>query len=167
MKIWIYRIFLILCILSVVGFILYNSTRTGEQSANISQGVTQDVVQIVIPNFDKLEPPVQQEKVDWLHGIVRNLAHSVEFMAFAFFFTLLICTFKFEYGRYAIPSVVALLGSFIFALADEMLQGAFIGRGTSMGDVGMDMLGAVCGILGAIVIDFIVRRIFIKSKNTN
>lgn len=48
-----------------------------------------------------------------------------------------------------------------------MLQGAFIGRGTSMGDVGMDMLGAVCGILGAIVIDFIVRRIFIKSKNTN
>lgn len=150
--------------MAVVGFILYNSTRTGEQSAEISQGVTEDVAQVVIPNFDKLEPPVQEQKIDLLHGIIRNLAHSIEFMAFAFFLTLLLATFPFQYGRYAIPFVLALLGSFIFALADETLQGAFAGRGTSMGDVGMDMLGAICGILGAIFIDFIFCRIFGKAK---
>ena len=150
---------------AVSSFVLYNSTRTGEQSAEISQGVTEDIAQVVIPDFDKLEPPVQAEKIDFLHGIIRNLAHSVEFMAFAFFLMLLLSTFKFEYGRYSIPIVLTILGSFIFAMADEMLQGAFAGRGTSMGDVGMDMLGVICGIIGAIVIDFICCRIFSKAQN--
>ena len=167
MKIWIYRIFLILCLATVVGFILYNSTRTGEQSAQISQGVTEDIVQIVIPDFDKLEPPVQEQKIDWLHGIIRNLAHSVEFMAFAFFLTLLLATVPFQYGRYSIPIALTLLGSFVFALADETLQGGFVGRGTSMGDVGMDMLGVICGMLGAIILDFIFCRILSKAKNKN
>ena len=164
MKIWIYRIFLILCLVAVSCFVLYNSTRTGEQSAEISQGVTEDIAQVVIPDFDKLEPPVQAEKVDFLHGIIRDLAHSIEFMAFAFFLMLLLATFKFQYGRYSIPIVLTLLGSFIFAMADEMLQGAFVGRGTSMGDVGMDMLGVICGVVCAVIVDFIACRMFGKNE---
>ncbi len=164
MKTWIYRIILILCIVAVVGFILYNSTRTGEQSSSISQGVADKVIEVVVPDFENFDETKREEVSFDFHKAIRDYAHAIEFMALAFFTLLLLCTFKFRYGRYAIPLVVTLFACFIFAMADEILQGCFAGRGTSIEDVGMDMLGVAVGCVVAVIIDFVGILIFGGKK---
>lgn len=164
MKTWIYRTTLIFCILAVVGFILYNSTRTGEQSSSISQGVTDKVIEVVVPDFENFDEPKKEEISFNFHKAIRDYAHAIEFMALAFFVALLLSTFKFQYGRYSIPLVVTVFACFIFAMADEILQGQFTGRGTSVEDVGMDMLGVAVGCIVAVIIDFIGVLIFGRKK---
>ena len=156
MKLWIYRIFLILCTCCVLGFILYNSTRTSEQSAAISKDFTETVVQVVKPEVESMEEQKKQEVVVSLNDFLRSLAHVAEFIALAFFIALLMFTFKFRYGRYAIPSVLVLLGCFAYALCDELLQGTFQGRVPQITDVAMDTLGVAIGIVVACAMDFLV-----------
>ncbi|MBQ7374101.1 MAG: VanZ family protein [Clostridia bacterium] len=168
MKIWTYRIILITFILLTVGFIVFNSTRTGEQSAKISQNVSEKVAEIVIPNFSEMKDPTRAETVSKVHFTVRNVAHALEFAALGFFVALLFATFKFNYGRHLIPVALSLLVCFTATVCDEFLQGIIDGRASDINDVLMDNLGALFGVLSAIVVDFIgcavLRKIKKKSR---
>ena len=150
-----YRTFLVLCIVAVVGFILYNSTRTGERSSEISQGVTDKVIEQVIPDYSELDSSRQQELSHKLHLSVRSIAHAVEFCALAGLLCLLLFTFNMNHGRYPMPILITLFFCFAFALSDEMLQGAFAGRGTDIMDVVMDMIGVAVAVIGAVLVDAI------------
>ena len=163
MKIWVYRIILIVFIALTVGFILFNSTRTGEQSASTSQSLSESIAQIVIPNFNDLQEPVRTETVTKVHVTVRNLAHAFEFALLGFFVALLLMTFRFNYGRYLMPAVLTLFLCFTVAVCDEFLQGRVSGRASEIFDVYMDSLGALIAIVGAMILDFIVLKV-LKRK---
>ena len=160
MKIWIYRIILIVFITLTAGFILFNSTRTGEQSASTSHSVSETIAQIVVPDFDKLQEPTRTETVEKVHVTVRNLAHSLEFALLGFWVALFLMTFKFNYGRYLLPAVLTLLSCFTIAVCDEFLQGSISGRASEIFDVYMDTLGVLIAIVVSTVLDFIVLSIF-------
>ena len=164
MKILTYRLILIVFIALTFGFILFNSTRTGEQSAKMSQGVTETIAQIVVPDFDNLKEPTKTQTVNKVHVAVRNLAHALEFAALAFFVVLLLSTFKFNYGRYLMPSVLALFICFTVAVCDEFLQGLISGRASDMADVLMDTLGIIVAILCAMVVDFVAIKFITKNN---
>ena len=164
MKISTYRIILIIFIALTVGFILFNSTRTGEQSASMSQSVSETIAQIVVPDFDNLKEPTKSETVDKLHVSVRNIAHALEFAGLAFFVVLLLVTFKFNYGRYLMPSVLTLFICFTVAVSDEFLQGLVAGRASDMSDVLMDTLGVIVAIICATVLDCIVKKFLAKNN---
>ena len=163
-KIVTYRIILVVCILLTVGFILFNSTRTGEQSASISHSVSEKVAEIVIPNFSELKDPTKTETVNRVHVSVRNVAHALEFAILGFFTTLLIVTFKFNYGRYLIAVAVTLFSCFTVAVCDEFLQGSILGRASDIMDVLMDTLGILVAIICAIATDCLVRLVIVKNK---
>ena len=154
-KVWVYRIFLIICIAITLGFILYNSTRTAEQSSKVSSAVTDKVVGVVAPEIENLEESKKVVEMREFNFLVRDLAHLLEFVALAFFVGLLAFTVKFRYGRYSIPLVVVTLGCFLFAVCDEVIQGLVDGRATQALDIAYDSLGAVIGLLIACVVDFI------------
>lgn len=164
MKIRTYRIILIIFILLTVGFILFNSTRTGEQSANMSQGISESIAQIVVPDFDKLQEPTKSETVRKVHVSVRNIAHALEFACLGFFVTLLLATFKFNYGRYLMPALLTFLSCFSVAVCDEFLQGIIAERASEISDVFMDTLGIFASIVCAIIVDYTVRAIIVRNK---
>lgn len=155
MKLWIYRIFLIVCICSVVGFILFNSTRTGEQSSSISNSVIDKVVDVVAPEISEMETEQREKAMYNANAFLRDVAHVAEYIALAGLAALLFFTLKFNYGRYAIPTVLVCLSCFVFALCDELLQNSFSGRMAQITDVAMDMLGSAIGVVGACAVDFI------------
>ncbi len=164
MKLRLYRTFLIVCIALVLGFILYNSTRTATQSSSISQGVSDVIVETVIPDFSQMDKTEQEQMSHKTHKTIRNVAHAVEFAGLAFFLSLLLFTYRFNYGRYLIATAVTLTACFVFALLDEMLQGLFKGRGTDIMDVGMDMLGVAVAVIGTVIVDKVGLKIFVKPK---
>ena len=143
---------------------MFNSTRTGEQSASMSQGVSETIAQIVVPDFENLQEPTKTQTVQKVHVTVRNLAHALEFSMLGFFVTLLFATFKFNYGRYLIPAILAFLTCFTVAVSDEFLQGVIEGRASDIFDVLMDSFGVAVAIVCAVLVDYIV-RIIIRNKN--
>ena len=159
-----YRTFLIICISLVLTFILYNSTRTATQSSSISQGVSDVIVETVVPEYSQMDKTEQEQISQKTHKSIRNIAHAVEFAGLAFFLALLLYTYKFNYGRYLIAMAITLFACFVFALLDEMLQGAFKGRGTDIVDVGMDMLGVAVALICAVIVDKIGLKIFVRPK---
>lgn len=164
MKIF-YRIFLAICICSVVGFILFNSTRTGAQSSNISNAVLDKVVHVVVPEINDMQTEQKEKAMYNANAFLRDLAHVAEYVVLAFFVMLLLCTFKFNYGRYAIPFVVSVLACFVFALSDELLQNAFSGRMAQITDVAMDMVGVCLGVVVGFFVDLIVGSMIRRRKS--
>lgn len=160
----IYRIFLTICICSVVGFILFNSTRTGTQSSQTSSSLAERVVPIVAPEIIDMQDEVKEKAIYNVHVSLRNVAHVVEYALLAFFVALLTFTFKFNYGRYPIAMVITVLACSIFAVLDELLQNTVSGRMAQIGDVAMDAMGVVIGVTFALIMDFIVIRIIKKRK---
>ena len=165
LKLWLYRIFLIICLTSVVAFIVYNSTRTKEQSTKISSDVTVSVAETIVENYDKLTEKGKLHAYEALHVHVREIAHVLEYGALCGFLALLLFTVKFNYGRFAISSVLTVLICFLVAMVDEWLQGSLFGRAMEWKDVGMDMLGCIVGVVLAIIADFILlNRLFVRDK---
>ena len=159
MKIIIYRIVLAIFAVASLAFITYNSLQTAEQSAEMSNGVSTIIAEVVVPDFDKMEEAQKQEVVTKISIPVREIAHALEFASFAFFLSLLAFTFPFQYGRYSIPTVIILLFGFAYALFDEWLQSFVSGRGTQWLDIWVDSIGVVSGILFALLVDIIGVRV--------
>ena len=151
-------------------FVIYNSAKTGEKSAEASRGVTEIVATVIVPDFKNMTEPQKEAEIQRIHPTLREIAHSLEFCLLSFFLLLFLVSFDFKIPKYY-TALIAIALCFLVALSDEFILQRFIqGRGSEWLDVGMDTLGSVAGAAIASAIYYIyrsvaVKKTVLKSKN--
>lgn len=130
----------------------------------MSNGISEGIVEIVVPDYEKLPEEGKEATVKKFAVTLRDIAHLVEFAVLAFFLSLLLYTFRFNYGRYAVAIVIVILFCFAYAIFDEWMQTFVAGRGTQWQDIWFDSLGAIVGVVGATFIDWVGLKIAYLRK---
>ena len=130
-------------LLAIMGGIFWFSSRTAEQSSDMSQNVTNEI-------FDP-SVPVDKETAAKRHHNVRKSAHILEYgvlgNAFCLFlFFIADANFIRSWSR-RLLAFWAWLGSTVYAMTDEIHQIFVPGRGPSVKDVSIDAVGALLGVL--------------------
>ncbi len=172
-------ILLTLTILCCV-FILWNATRTGEQSGFLSNTITENIKDN-IENNNSIPPSFQgtdainstsasddneENKVKvntyYLEIFIRKSAHLIEYTALVFLLALTL----FSAGVSAEKSFIkSIYFGFIIAFSDEIIQSFTEGRTGKFSDVLIDTCGCVMGAFFAIVI-FVFFFKYFKSYKT-
>ena len=158
---WILRAVLTALCAVTVGFILYNSLQTAQESTEQSTTVVvmvQQAVAVIAP-----EAPIVTatgEDFDRLHSIVRSLAHFSEY-------TLLgalggWCCLSYTLRRKFL--VIPALGGAGLAVLDECLQMFTAGRGAQFTDILLDIFGGLCGLAFAVLSVWIVIKIMRRKR---
>jgi len=155
------RIVLTALWLVMIGFIFFNSSQTGEQSAARSSTLTdtvQQVVSVVAP-----QSPIataKGEAYDRLHNCVRVWAHFIEFAALG----VLTCWGYFSYTnrkKYLFAPILTLV---FVPFLDEWSQTFSVGRGAEWQDCLIDVAGGLLGFLLALLALVIVGYYYKKRR---
>ena len=154
-------IFLILIIVNCIT-IYYFSNQGADMSKNSSGRVVDFIARVFLKDMDEVQRQEVCEKI--LQPLVRKTAHFTLY-AFLGFFTM---NFMYSFVRFKINKgqgmwISQAFGSF-YALTDEIHQFFIEGRSCELLDVCIDSLGVFTGILLAVIIINVFRKIF-KSKN--
>lgn len=135
-----YKYLFIIITFFVIGFIWWNSSKNGEESSGISQGVLYEIMQI----FARIGI-----STDITEHIIRKLAHFTEFTALGILLSIDTVLFLKNMKQYVwIPLFIGLL----VALIDETIQLFPIGRSSSVKDVWLDFSGAIFGTILLLVL---------------
>ena len=131
-------------------FIWHFSLSNAEQSTATSEPIVESVNQIL----EKIDPDLEVTSKE-----VRKSAHFVDFMGLGALLSLTLYLFGF-------PHVVpfGLIGVVLAATVDECLQFLSPGRAPSVVDVLIDTAGGACGILGFLLLLWIVLAILRKKE---
>ncbi|MDO4867174.1 MAG: VanZ family protein [Clostridia bacterium] len=146
-----WRCFFLVAALLTAVLIFFFSSQDGEESSELSDGVTLEVAQIVRPDYKSLPRVEQQSYLESLGGVVRKCAHFCEFalLAFNLMFTF---SLRRDDGRLR-PSIPIAWGiATLYAGTDELHQRFVSDRGPALLDVGIDSAGALTGALVATVL---------------
>ena len=135
-----YKYLFIIITFFVIGFIWWNSSKNGEESSGISQGVLYEIMQI----FARIGI-----STDITEHIIRKLAHFTEFTALGILLSIDTVLFLKNMKQYVwIPLFIGLL----VALIDETIQLFPIGRSSSVKDVWIDFSGVIFGTILLLVL---------------
>ena len=135
-----YKYLFIIITFFVIGFIWWNSSKNGEESSGISQGVLYEIMQI----FARIGI-----STDITEHIIRKLAHFTEFTALGILLSIDTVLFLKNMKQYVwIPLFIGLL----VALIDETIQLFPIGRSSSVNDVWIDFSGVIFGTILLLVL---------------
>lgn len=130
------------------------SSFDGGQSANMSEGVTMTVVNIIYDDFEAYDEERQLEIINEVHFYVRKTAHFLEYGLLAVIYN----TLMFVYDKPKKKQFLwATLCAGLYACTDEFHQGFVTGRGPSWIDVCIDTSGALFGTLCLSILIFIVK----------
>ncbi|MDE6357446.1 MAG: VanZ family protein, partial [Eubacteriales bacterium] len=130
----------------------YNSLQNGEESSNTSATVLN-----FLNNFlEKIETSFRFEG-----NFIRKLAHFIEFFILGFFVML---TFESFTGKTIRGLGYPLFLCLLVPVLDEYIQTFSEGRTSLVTDVLLDFSGAFSGIIFAIILIFIKRKFFYKTK---
>lgn len=146
-----YKYLFIITTFFVIGFIWWNSSKNGEESSGISQGVLYEIMQI----FARIGI-----STDITEHIIRKLAHFTEFTALGILLSVDTVLFLKNMKQYVwIPLFIGLL----VALIDETIQLFPVGRSSSVKDVWLDFSGVIFGT----IILLVLRQIYLfKLRKT-
>ena len=155
------RIFFTLTIVwMIVIFIL--SAQTGDDSANLSGGITKAIISFIYRDFDSFSPDKQLSILDTAHFVIRKLAHFTEYVILGIFSSLTFITnicanqSKFNSKSFRNHMFRTMLFSYVFstlyAVTDEIHQGFTDNRYPSIKDVLIDSSGALFGVIIACII---------------
>ena len=150
----------IIAIVLVLGFIFGNSLLDKQESSEVSSNVLEALEPVIEPVAEMLtEEPVTE---DFMHYLVRKLAHFTEFAVLGCFSALLLLQLC---GTWRTQSFGYLLfGPLFTAVADEFLQ-SFMERGPDVRDVVLDFSGAVTGILVTLLLFSLIRFVIQQKKS--
>lgn len=121
-------------------------------SSQTSGRVARIVAQTFTPDFQSLSPAQQGLVVDSYQHLTRKAAHVVEYALLA---GLIALALSHKGGR-AVPWALGL--SLVCAVLDEFHQMYSAGRSAQLTDVFIDGGGALLGILGALLLLWLIRR---------
>ncbi len=143
---------IIICI-TIVGFIFYNSSQTGDSSNDRSRGVMQKIIEsdYISSSFDGVNK-------DKLNKLFRKCAHVAEYCLLAFILGIVFQTLKVNNGKYIIHILFAIL---LIAVLDEFYQMYIPGRNSNVLDVLIDFSG---GIIGVTIFSILRKAIFSLGK---
>lgn len=136
-------IFSFLIVIGIFGF----SAQTGEESGNISQKFTEKFLDI----FGLTEANVNRAE-----HILRKCAHVLEYALMGALIYVLALRIPKIQTPACLPSALAFVITFLYAVTDEIHQIFIPGRGPSVRDVLLDGIGALIGILMIMSIRFCV-----------
>ena len=128
-------------VISIALAIFIFSSHTGEESGDISGGLTEAIAAFF---------GADEEAAQGLHTFVRKSAHMAEYAMLG----MALCSLLFYsadkgYIRMRArrqPAALALSGAFLYAVTDEIHQYFVPGRGPAVKDVLIDTAGAAIGI---------------------
>lgn len=158
-----FRIVLTVACIALLGWIFSNSLRTGEESSAQSSTVieiVQTVAGFIAP--DSYIATATGEDYDFLHGIIRIIAHFSEFALLGVLTGWCYCAYTFKM-RYTYLPIGCL---FIVPMLDEYFQTFTPGRSAEIVDVLVDTSGAMVGFLLALLSVWIGILIYKKAKKS-
>lgn len=140
------RIVLGALILAMMAIIFAFSAQTHSKSTQASDKIGAALSAPIYGNFEEKEPWEQEEIRTEFFGIVRKVAHILEFGALGTLIYLFLLTWK---GNLLIQYAAAVGSTTLYAISDEIHQTFVIGRTGLVSDVFIDALGALifCSIL--------------------
>lgn len=152
-KMIILTLFIILWML----FIFSMSAKNATQSANISGGLTYNVLNTLFSQFRAIDKTTQVSIVDGLQFVVRKGAH---FCAYAILGALCfenLCVIEKinKRKKFAIAMIISVL----YAISDEVHQYFVPGRACQFRDVVIDSCGALFGMILLITLKKIISNI--------
>lgn len=160
----VFTLLLAIVVILNVAFIFYHSLQNAEKSGAASGAVSDIVAGVVVPDLPQRPATEQQSIMEKIREWTRTMAHAIEFASLGMFFLALILLLGYA-EKISLPYKLlsALLFSAFIALVDEIIQIFVEGRAFEVKDIGVDTLGATCGILFCLGI-FTLRRILKKEK---
>ena len=154
-------IFLILIIINCIT-IFYFSNQVADESSTSSGRIVNLIAEILpfIKNMPEKEKQIICSEV--LQPIVRKTAHFSIYALLGFFAMNFALTYK---GTNYQKGLISLLFGITYAITDEIHQLFIQGRSGEFRDVCIDSLGVLTGILLAVFIMFLIRKIFCKGDD--
>lgn len=134
------RILLICLIVLNVAIIFVLSSHNAERSGELSGGISENVAEIVVKDFDQKTDEEKEEVIFNIDAIVRQCAHMLEFSTLGALILLLLMTWR----RNILFQLSVALGAVVLtAVVDEILQTFSEGRTAQFSDIVTDFCGAV------------------------
>ena len=131
-------------LLAWMGLIFLMSAQDGEESAALSGGIVNWLVQILLRGVEDMEPDRLAELKYILTVLIRKLAHFTEYAVLAGIGMGLLHSYGCLSPTY---SGMVWLGATLYAVTDEIHQGFTAGRAPRAFDVCIDSAGALFGVL--------------------
>lgn len=138
------------------------SAQTGEESSDLSGGITECVLETFVRDFEQMPAEQRSGMMDAVSFAVRKLAHYTEYMILGFLLINLVRTYKVVYGR---AFLISWCAGTLYAVSDEIHQVFSDGRSPRVLDVCIDSAGVLTGVLLACVaFNFYCRAIDKRRK---
>ena len=155
----------VLCwtLITLLLYMIYGmSGQVGEESSQLSLKVTRYLAPIANSGFGDLSRAGQNAVIEYLHPIVRKLAHFSEYAVLG---ALLMCAALCHIWSLWARVTVAVLCSGLAGLMDEFHQLFISGRAGSLRDAAIDFCGAVLGIMVICALRSLIVSVYRAQKN--
>ncbi len=145
------KVIVIAFISFLIGFILYQGSRSSDVSIEMSDKIVNKLVAILQNLFPSSNPITIYRLI---HVLVRKAAHLFEYALLGgglFFY--------FRYQKYTTIDqwIYSLFIVLLFATTDEYIQ-SFVGRTSSVRDVILDFIGGIAGISSMMLLSKRIRK---------
>ena len=161
-------LFVVFLILTVVwmAVIFGFSANNAEESTIQSNTVTEFIIRIFNRDFDDMPAHEQLDLINSYDRVVRKCAHFIAYavLGFLVYFTIAFATFLRCANEYQ-PIFLSVPVCVLFAATDEFHQTFVDGRAGRFSDVLIDSGGVVCGIVFALLVVAVVKRLKTNNKN--
>lgn len=124
------------------------SMQDAASSSRMSGGLSNWIARQACSGFDEMDEQMRQAVLSAASYAVRKVAHLTEYAILGALFSLLIRCYQ---NRIWLHSLLAFAGAVLYAATDELHQLFSEGRAARLLDVGIDSLGAACGILAVLL----------------
>lgn len=149
-------------LIALLLYVIYGfSAQTGDESASLSLKVTKFLAPRLNGHFAHLSHREQNAIIDYLHPIVRKLAH---FSEYALLGALITCAALCHVWELWARITVAVICSGAAGLMDEFSQLFTPGRAGSMRDAAIDFCGAVVGIAAICALRALILSVYRAQK---
>lgn len=156
-KIKVISIITTICIMALIFFF---SSQTREESASVSRGLLEKIVEIVIRLIGG-DKQLKKEVVSLMHDFIRTAAHFTIFALLGCSAAVMFLSNTGMRGKRLFFLTLAFC--FVYACSDEIHQIFVSGRAFQLSDVFTDTSGSLAGILTVILI----KLLFNKRKGTD
>lgn len=132
-----------------MGVIYSFSANNGSDSASLSSDVLKKLLSVFVPNWSEMRAAQRMTLLNKLHYGFRKLGHFSEYAVLGMLLTATVRRLFIQNSRLTLPKAemwLPALLSLLYAAGDELHQRFVSGRNGQMMDVGIDFVGACCGI---------------------
>ena len=150
-------LFLCLSVALAVTIFLF-SAEPATESADRSTGLAEIVLSLCFPAWNELPQGEQEALLAETDHLLRKTAH---FCVYAALGALLCLTSLGFWAKRYVHALRSLIIGALYAISDEVHQAFVPGRGPGIGDVILDSIGVLVGILAILLL----AKIIIKRKN--